>query len=101
MVTPNRLSGAELVAKLAEIEAKLPGNFKVKCVKTGAEKSVRKDIFMKRVEEVGGDIKCLMTNYHCQKARKQYNVDMIGNPKVSGGNAKVITLADLDLESED
>ena len=95
-VVVNRLTGEALKNKLAEVSAKLPGNFKCACTKCGAEKAVRKDVFMDRVEEVGGDVVCLMKNYHCQKCRKAHNVDMIGNTKVSGGNAKVITLADLE-----
>jgi len=98
MITPNKLIGAELVAKMNEIEAKVPGNFGQQCTvkKCGKAKMVRKDVFMKRVEAVGGDVACLMKHYHCQKCRKSLNVDMIGNPKVSGGNAKVITLEDLE-----
>jgi len=96
MATPMKLVGAELTAAMATIMAKVPGNFGQACSECGNAKMVRKDVFEKRLEAVGGDIKCLMTHYHCQKCRKLNNVDMLGNPKVSGGNSKVITLEDLE-----
>lgn len=87
----------EVRAKIDGIAAKLPGNFKVKCCKTGEEVSVRKEIFLKRLEKTGGDITLLMKNYHGRKARKEFNCDYLGRPKSASGGAKVLTLEDLNL----
>ena len=91
------MTESEVSSVLATLEAKLPQMFSVKCNACGAIKGASRDVFLKRVKKLDGDYKLLMEKYICKGCRKEKNVDMIGRPKIHGGNKKVIQLDDLDL----
>ena len=80
--------------------ATMPMQFGVNCVKCGAVKAVRRDVFEKRVAkvyELGGDIKQALDGYVCKKCQKIHGVNLIGGTKgaPSKGSTKVMTSADL------
>ena len=82
---------------IAELNKKLPDQFGVKCTKCGEAKKVRKDVYLKRVEKLQGDVTTMVTKYICAKCRKEHSVDLIGRPKVAGGATKILTLDDVKL----
>ena len=85
------------------VGANFPAQFKVKCVKCGAEKAVRKDVFANRVEKayaLGSDLKTLVEGYWCKKCQKLNGKNIVGGIALAtSGSVKVIdTLPDEVIE---
>jgi hypothetical protein len=73
--------------------------FKQKCSVCGAEKAVTGKVFAERIEKVyalGGNLRDLLTKYHCKSCRKQLAVNVIGGPRPP--KAKNTTRVITDIE---